>query len=371
MEELTTVILSGVIWDAMKKGINISANYLKKKLSNWLLDDKKLEEISEYIQDIPDSYRISEGMLREYLNLNEQLLDILKETKQKNPRISQKSKGNNNIMIGNIENEGTMIFHENKNKDIEKRNLEINRKNLEVNEKQLKILEADHNPYFVLGLENVWKKAEKINGTDKIAKTKYTLINNGGNIKNVHFLAESYIVFYVPTGVEDEWYIFKYQTNNFDVNHWRKIMEEEKGRKFVFYEYASKKDKDENYNKGLKLGKYLSENLNKGITHSYRNILNIIYTDYMGEEKRKIFKFLGTELNELENNLDGVSIGVSLDAMESNKYGEIIRMPIDLNDTETVGKALKAEIEDWMEKNKGAKGYKNVAHVFYNYDIVP
>ncbi len=38
MEELTSVVLSGIAWDALKKGIKISANYLKEKLSNWLLD---------------------------------------------------------------------------------------------------------------------------------------------------------------------------------------------------------------------------------------------------------------------------------------------------------------------------------------------
>lgn len=247
----------------------------------------------------------------------------------------------------------------------------INNKTMKIYEMQLKIEENDRKPHFTLECENVWEKVDETKGTNKIAKAKYILTNDGGNIKNVYYWAESYIIFYVPTGVEDEWYIFKYQTNNFDVNHSRKIREEEKGRKFVFYEYTSEKEKSKKDIKALKLGKYLSENLNKDITHSYRNILNIMYTDYMGEEKRKVFNFLGAELNELEKNLDGVSVGVSLDAMKSTKDGKIIRMPIDINDTEAVGKALKEEIEDWMKKNKDTKGYKNAAHVFYNYDIIP
>lgn len=100
MEELTTVILSGIAWDAIKSGIKISANYLKNKLSNWLLEDSQLEEISNYMQNIPNIYCISEGMIKEYLNTNQKLLGILKEAKQKDLRISQKSKGDHNLIIG-------------------------------------------------------------------------------------------------------------------------------------------------------------------------------------------------------------------------------------------------------------------------------
>lgn len=99
MEELTSIVLSGIAWDAMKKGIRISANYLKEKLSNWILGDDKLEEISECLQKIPDMYCISEGMIREYLNLNEKLLDILKEAKLKDMHISQTVQTNNGIAV--------------------------------------------------------------------------------------------------------------------------------------------------------------------------------------------------------------------------------------------------------------------------------
>ncbi len=72
----------------------------------------------------------------------------------------------------------------------------------------------------------------------------------------------------------------------------------------------------------------------------------------------------------MQKDIDGVPIGVALDATKHTVKGKIIRMPIDINDTEAVGKALKQEIEDWLEKNKGSKGYKDVIHAFYNYDSV-
>lgn len=100
MGELTSVVLSGIVWDAIKKGLKVSAIYLKKRLSNWILDDEKLEEISQYIGNIPDAYCLSEGMIKEYLNLNERLLDILKEAKTAGPQISQTNKEVYGINVG-------------------------------------------------------------------------------------------------------------------------------------------------------------------------------------------------------------------------------------------------------------------------------
>jgi len=237
-------------------------------------------------------------------------------------------------------------------------NVVLYNRDLKISERQLKIEENDREPHFYLECENVWEKLEETKGTDRIAKTKYTLVNNGGNISNVFYIVESYVIFYIPTGVENEWYIFKYRTSDFEINHSRRIREEEKGRRLIFYEYTSEKDKDESGRREFELGKYLSENLNEGVTHSFKNVLRIMYTDYMGKEKEKIFEFLGSELIELEKGIDGVSVGVSLDAMVHTKKGKIIRMPIDINDTEAVGKAIKEDIENWLNENKGAKGYK-------------
>lgn len=233
----------------------------------------------------------------------------------------------------------------------------------------MKILEAEHNPYFSLECKSVWDKVEETQGTDRIAKTQYILTNKGGNIRNVSYRVESYIIFYVPTGVENEWYIFKHKTNYFEINHLR-IKREEEGRKFIFYEYTSEKDKEENDYKVLKLGKYLSENLNKGIIHSFKNVLYITYINYMEEKESKIFEFLGSELNEIDNDIDGVCVGRSLDATVHTRKGEIIRRPIDINDINAVGKAIKEDIESWMKKNKGEKGYKKNSCVWYNYDII-
>lgn len=66
--------------------------------------------------------------------------------------------------------------------------------------------------------ESVWDKLEETKGIDRIAKHKYTLFNNG-NIKNFNLYVESNIIIYVPTGIKNQWYIFKYRTNDFVINH--------------------------------------------------------------------------------------------------------------------------------------------------------
>ncbi len=101
MVELTSIVVSGVVWDALKKGISITTGFLKKKLSKWILDDAELEEIKEYVSNIPEAYLISEGMIREYINLSDRMLSIFEKAKVADVHIFQDINGNNNIVIGN------------------------------------------------------------------------------------------------------------------------------------------------------------------------------------------------------------------------------------------------------------------------------
>lgn len=253
--------------------------------------------------------------------------------------------------------------------------ININRQTMDIYKRQLIISENENSPYFDLESEKVWDKVEETQNTDKIANVKYTLTNNGGKIKNVTIRPESYTIFYVPTGTKNEWYIFKYMTNNFRTGKMTDRREEEKGKRFVFYEYISEKLKDKMDNRDFELAKYLSKNLNieenlrNEVTYSNKDILYIDYIDYMGEEKSKIFVMYGSELEELEKDIEGVYIGLNLNAISHDKNKELKSLPIDTNDVNEVGKRLKKEIEEWLQNNRGAEGYKDSAHSFYNYDL--
>lgn len=111
MDELTSGILSGAIWDAIKKGINISKGFLKNKLANWLLDDESLDIIATYLNNTPNICLQSEGMLKEYINLSEDILNCLKNAIPKDIEHSfnQDVKNNQGIAIntmigGNVNN---------------------------------------------------------------------------------------------------------------------------------------------------------------------------------------------------------------------------------------------------------------------------
>lgn len=248
--------------------------------------------------------------------------------------------------------------------------LVVSKKTMKIYEMQLAIEENDKKPYFTIECEEVWEKIERTEGTDKIAKCRYTLINNGGNITNVYLSASSYIIFYVSTSKEYEWYIFKYKTNKFEIGHSFIFKEEEKDRKFVFYEYESEKGKDEiiideQTDLGYYLAEYLTENLNKYVTFTVKNYLDIIYIDYKGENQRKIFEFAESDIREVENEQEGVSLDGMLDVPKT--IGNTYKPAIDINDKQAVGEALKKEIENWLEKNKGKKGYEalpNLIHFF-------
>ena len=51
MNELTSGIVSSAVWDLIKKGTSVTKDFLKNKLSNWILDDKSLDKICKYIKN--------------------------------------------------------------------------------------------------------------------------------------------------------------------------------------------------------------------------------------------------------------------------------------------------------------------------------
>lgn len=104
--ELTSIIVSGIVWDAIKNGMSITTDFLKKKLSKWILDDAALEEIKKFVCSIPESYLVSEGMIKEYINLNDKFLELLKTAKPTDIEIDQNVKCNQGIIIG--ANSGTV-----------------------------------------------------------------------------------------------------------------------------------------------------------------------------------------------------------------------------------------------------------------------
>ena len=103
MNELTSGIVSIAVWDLIKKGTSVTKDFLKNKLSNWILDDKSLDKICKYINNTPDVYLKSEGLLKEYINIDEEIQKELEFAKYIKPTVSQNIGVVNGNVFGNIE----------------------------------------------------------------------------------------------------------------------------------------------------------------------------------------------------------------------------------------------------------------------------
>ncbi|XKO54124.1 hypothetical protein ACI2WT_15160 [Lysinibacillus fusiformis] len=84
MDFLTSTILAGLAWDGIKQVGSLTTDYLKGKLTSWLLNDQEIETIVSKINSIPEAYKKNEKFLELAIEDDSQLMDILKTIKLKN-----------------------------------------------------------------------------------------------------------------------------------------------------------------------------------------------------------------------------------------------------------------------------------------------
>lgn len=83
MEFLTTTILSGLLWDGLKKIGIISSDYVKEKLKDWIIDEENCQKIADKINNISDGEKRTEKFLDASLEEDGDFVALLKEI-QKN-----------------------------------------------------------------------------------------------------------------------------------------------------------------------------------------------------------------------------------------------------------------------------------------------
>lgn len=130
MDFLTSAILSGVLYDVLKSGVKVTFQYLEQCLSKWVLSEKNIKRIQEIVNEVPPVYIKSEGMLKEYFDINNELQSILKSAKCKNSYLNQNISGNVNSVIVNGSNSAPINVFGDRAKPQETFN-----KNLEIAEK--------------------------------------------------------------------------------------------------------------------------------------------------------------------------------------------------------------------------------------------
>ena len=100
MSELTISILSNAVWEMLKKGVEITSSFLKEKLIKWIMTDEQMEKIKNIVNEVPSQYTMSEGLLREYLSLNDELAKVLSNIKSSEITVNQHIQNNQGVSVG-------------------------------------------------------------------------------------------------------------------------------------------------------------------------------------------------------------------------------------------------------------------------------
>jgi hypothetical protein len=105
MDAITCSILANAIYETIKNGLIVGKQTLKEKLTNWVVDDETLQKISDRIQPIAIDDEWSEKKIERTLNLDKELLALLKNIQPSNKEVTV-----NQVHTGIGNNEVRMKF---------------------------------------------------------------------------------------------------------------------------------------------------------------------------------------------------------------------------------------------------------------------
>ena len=116
MDFLAASVVSGIVWDVIKQRAKVTAEYLRTKLKNWILDEKDYDTIAKVANEVPEGFKKTEKFLEAYFDDNTCIKEILSRAKPSNEYMqsnntfnqSANQQGNNNtqnVYIGGEHNQ--------------------------------------------------------------------------------------------------------------------------------------------------------------------------------------------------------------------------------------------------------------------------
>ena len=95
MEFMTATILSGIVYDMLKRSIVVSAQSLKNELIGWIVDESVVQKTAIEINKVQNLELLGERGLQQSFEQNKDLIEILKEIKVEGNKttINQKHSG--------------------------------------------------------------------------------------------------------------------------------------------------------------------------------------------------------------------------------------------------------------------------------------
>lgn len=102
MEFITTTILSGVIYDILKRGVFLTKDVLANNLKKWLMDDTTLEKLTVKLQELNLNDEMSEKAIEREINSSNGIKELLSKISAHNVDIDiQIHSGTGDNIIGN------------------------------------------------------------------------------------------------------------------------------------------------------------------------------------------------------------------------------------------------------------------------------
>ncbi|WP_435979500.1 GapS6a family protein [Psychrobacter sp. DM4] len=102
MEYLTETVLSGMVYDLVKNGIQVSTLTLKDKLKRWFINDSDIEILAKQINEISMLEDLSEAAICRKLQQNPTVQSLIVNVHQEQTvkNIKQKHKGSGDNVGG-------------------------------------------------------------------------------------------------------------------------------------------------------------------------------------------------------------------------------------------------------------------------------
>lgn len=105
MNFLTASVLSGIVYDLLKRGLSLSLENLKSSLKKWFIDDDIIAKLSKELENINVTNRDSESVIEEKIKESKFLINFLSNMPQ-NPSysVSQHHSGSGDNISGHTVN---------------------------------------------------------------------------------------------------------------------------------------------------------------------------------------------------------------------------------------------------------------------------
>jgi len=84
MDFMTAAVLSGIAYDALKKGLTFTANIIKSELKDWIIDDELAEFVSKELNTLKLTDELSEKAIERKIIESTNLKDLIEKIKPYN-----------------------------------------------------------------------------------------------------------------------------------------------------------------------------------------------------------------------------------------------------------------------------------------------